>query len=107
MKLTETTCAGGLAQEGDCCGLCNRPVPALTVHHLQPKSEGGQDGPRLELCAPCHKQIHALFDNTTLAREYDSVTKLREEPRVARFLRWVRKQDPGKRVRVYKPARRR
>jgi hypothetical protein len=89
------------------CELCDRQVPVLTTHHLVPRSQGGQDGPRLDLCLPCHKQLHALFDNATLARELDSVEKLLEEPRVKRFVHWVRKQDPAKRVRAFRPFRRR
>lgn len=84
------------------CELCERPVADLTIHHLVPKQKDGKDGPTAEICSACHRQIHALFDNATLARQLNSVAKLKAEPRLAKFLRWVRKQAPGKRVRVYR-----
>ena len=55
---------------------------------------------------PCHRQIHALFDNATLARELNCVERLRDEPRMQRFLAWVRKQDPDRRVKVRGGGRR-
>lgn len=85
---------------GDRCELCARRVPDLTVHHLIPKEEGGAGGETLDVCPACHHQIHALFDNRTLAEELNTVAALLAEPRVSRFVRWVRKQDPGKRVAV-------
>lgn len=70
------------------------------MHHLVPREEGGTGGPMAELCSACHRQIHALFDNRTLARERGSIAALLEEPRVRRFVTWVRRQDPGRRVKV-------
>jgi hypothetical protein len=77
----------------------------VTCHHLVPKDEGGAGGATAELCSACHRQIHALFDNRTLARELASLEALRSEPRIRRFLRWVRRQDPGRRIRVRRPSR--
>lgn len=84
------------------CALCGRDVPALTEHHLKPRSKGrrGEVLPTAMICSACHRQLHALFTNDELAREYDSVEKLRAEPRMARFLRWVRTQDGRTHVRV-------
>lgn len=89
------------------CELCGREVHKLTVHHLVPKQEDGADGPTLEVCSACHRQIHALFDNKTLARELDTLDKLAGHPRMRRFLKWVRKQSPDKRVKVRGSTRRR
>ena len=84
------------------CGLCERDVDALTVHHLVPRSrlKKGDAVPTVSICSACHRQIHALFDNRELADEYNTVERLRDEPRMQRFLRWIRKVDPNKRVRV-------
>jgi hypothetical protein len=92
------------------CELCERETERLTIHHLIPRQtisrqkiprqKKGGDGPRAEICSACHRQIHALFDNTTLARELNCVERLRDEPRMRRFLAWVRKQDPDRRVKV-------
>jgi hypothetical protein len=82
------------------CELCEREIERLTVHHLIPRQTGGGDGPRAEICSACHRQIHVLFDNATLARELNCVERLRDEPRMQRFLAWVRKQRPDRHIKV-------
>ena len=54
------------------CGLCERDVDALTVHHLVPRSrlKKGDPVPTVDICSACHRQIHALFGNRELADEY-------------------------------------
>jgi hypothetical protein len=46
-----------------------------------------------ELCSGCHRQVHALFTNRTLAHELDTVEKLREDPQIQRYLSWAQKQS--------------
>lgn len=87
------------------CALCNRSVERLTLHHLIPKEHDGTHDDTVPLCAPCHKQIHVLFDNKHLAHELNTVDKLRAEPAMARFLRWVRKQDPNRKIRARRSRR--
>jgi len=84
------------------CELCEREVGALTVHHLIPKSraKNGAAIPTVALCAACHRQIHVLFSNHQLARELSSLDALKNHPAVQKFLRWVRKQDANKRIKV-------
>ena len=84
------------------CALCGRDVDKLTEHHLTPRSKlkRGETTPTIYICSACHRQIHALFSNQQLHDEYNSVERLRDEPRMTRFIAWVRKQDPNKRVRV-------
>ncbi|NEP20364.1 MAG: HNH endonuclease [Leptolyngbya sp. SIO4C1] len=88
------------------CQLCDRDCPKLTVHHLIPKQQTKrkkQDiGPTADICAPCHKQVHTLFDNKQLACDLNSIEKLRSRPEVQKFLSWIRKQDPSRRVRTYR-----
>ncbi len=74
------------------CELCERTVDRFTVHHLIPRARGGNHGPTALLCPTCHRQVHAMFSVTTLAEEMYSVELLRRNPRVADFLRWMRKQ---------------
>ena len=82
------------------CELCERAVDRFTVHHLIPRARGGNHGPTARLCPTCHRQVHAMFSVTTLAEEMYSVALLRSNPRVADFLRWMRKQrGAGFRVR--------
>ncbi len=87
------------------CELCGRSVEALTTHHLVPIQKDGRDGPTAELCSACHRQVHSLFDNATLARQLNTLEKLRADDRVQKFVRWVRKQSPNRRIKVRRAAR--
>lgn len=87
------------------CELCGRSVSALTTHHLIPIHKNGRDGPTAEICSACHRQIHTLFDNTTLARELNTLEKLRADEKVRGFVRWVRKQPPDRRIKVRRARR--
>ena len=92
--------------KGEVCELCDRDCPQLTVHHLIPRQYAKRKkldvGPMIDICPPCHKQIHALFDNKRLATELNSAELLRETPELEKFLSWVRKQDPYKHVRTHR-----
>lgn len=84
------------------CALCERAVAALTTHHLVPRArlKKGDAMPTIEICPACHRQLHVLFSLEQLAQQYNTLERLRDEPRMERFLKWVRRQDPNKRVRV-------
>jgi len=86
------------------CQLCDREVPKLTAHHLIPrqtvKRKQAESGPTIDICSPCHRQIHLLYSNLELARQLDTIDKLKSEPKMRKFLAWVRKQDPYKKVRI-------
>jgi 5-methylcytosine-specific restriction enzyme A len=82
------------------CELCHRDVERYTVHHLIPRSRGGKFGPTARLCPTCHRQLHALVSETTLAQELYSVELLRTNPQVNAYLRWVRKHSGTANFRV-------
>lgn len=86
------------------CELCDRTLAKLTVHHLIPrqktKRQKQDPGPTCLICSACHRQIHTLFDNHHLAKELNSLEALKNDPQMAKFLAWVAKQDPEKRVKV-------
>jgi hypothetical protein len=86
------------------CQLSEREIGQLTVHHLIPKQHTKRKkiapSPTIDICYPCHKQIHALFDNKHLARELNTLEKLKDQPQVQKFLTWIKKQTPNKRVTV-------
>ena len=42
----------------------------------------------------CHKQIHAVFTESELAREYASTEALAAHPKIARFVEWIARQPP-------------
>ncbi|MFQ4139357.1 HNH endonuclease [Nodosilinea sp. PGN35] len=85
------------------CQLCDRPVVDLTEHHLVPRQYTRRrhlpTSQTVLLCRPCHRQIHTLFDNATLAKDLNTLEQLQAEPRLQKFVAWVRKQQPHKRVR--------
>ena len=74
------------------CPLCDRGIPPAQrdAHHLIPKSKGGRETAWLHRI--CHRQIHALFTETELQRQYSSVEALKEHPEMSRFLAWVKKK---------------
>lgn len=77
--------------EGDpVCPLCERAIPPSQrdAHHLVPKSRGGRETAWLHRI--CHRQLHALFSETELARRYHRVEDLLAHPEVDRFVRWVK-----------------
>jgi len=50
-----------------------REIERLTVHHLIPrqavKRKKADPGPTVNICFPCHKQIHNLFYNTKFSQK--------------------------------------
>lgn len=71
------------------CPLCGRDIPASQrdAHHLIPKSKGGRVTQYLHRI--CHRQIHALFTESELARHYNTVEALIEHPEMRGFVKWV------------------
>lgn len=87
------------------CPLCEREIPQSQkdAHHLVPKSKGGRHTEFLHRM--CHKQVHALFTETELARQYSTVDALLAHPDVARFVAWVRHKPDDFFERTYKSHR--
>lgn len=88
------------------CQLCRRPIDQLTQHHLIPrqytKRRKQDPGPTIDICLACHKQIHTLFDNVYLARELNTLEKLQQHPKMIKFIAWVHKQNPQKKIRSFR-----
>jgi 5-methylcytosine-specific restriction enzyme A len=86
----------------DVCRLCDREVPRdlITLHHLRPREKGGKAEHRTPLCRPCHKQLHAVFSNATLANSLDRIDLLKTAPELQGFLTWIRKQKPDRNFRT-------
>jgi hypothetical protein len=85
------------------CELCKREVATVTQHHVIPrathKRKKRREGYTQEalnrviwICAPCHKNIHAVLTEKELADEYNTIEKLIAYPAIAKFTIWVRKQ---------------
>jgi 5-methylcytosine-specific restriction endonuclease McrA len=88
------------------CPLCDRPIPPSQqdAHHLVPKSRGGRSTALLHRI--CHRQVHALFSETELARDYASAEALRAHPDVAKFIEWVKTKPPAFMERTRRSGRR-
>jgi 5-methylcytosine-specific restriction endonuclease McrA len=84
------------------CTLCGRHTE-LTFHHLVPRKvhrrnffrkaferEVLQQG--VDLCRLCHKGLHRLYDEMTLAKQLNTLEALRADPAIQRHVHWVRKQ---------------
>ncbi|WP_409294784.1 HNH endonuclease [Peribacillus sp. SCS-26] len=89
------------------CELCGREEVETTVHHLTPKEMGGTFLPSAYLCIPCHKQIHALYTNEELAARLNTIGKLQGDDSIRSFLKWIKKQPPGRMPKIRKAKSRR
>ena len=79
------------------CPLCLRPIPSdvpQSLHHLIPRLKGGTSGRVVLLHHICHKEIHARFTESELARSFHTVEALRASDRLTSFLNWVAKRPP-------------
>ena len=72
------------------CPLCDRVIPnsQRDAHHLVPKSKGGRQTQYLHRI--CHRQIHALFTETELVKQFNSVEALLAHPDIQRFVAWIK-----------------
>lgn len=84
------------------CSLCQRPV-ALTFHHLVPKKvhrrkrfqkayTRDQLNAGIHICRRCHNGIHRLYDEMTLAEQFNTLELLRADEAIQRHVNWVAKQ---------------
>ena len=84
------------------CTLCGRKVP-LTFHHLIPRKvhrrtyfakhyTKEQLAKGIHVCRLCHSGIHNAYDEMTLAKELNTLEKLKRDVQVRRHVEWVRKQ---------------
>lgn len=75
------------------CWLCGRPFETLIQwHHPVPKSKKGRE--TVPVHPICHKAIHTNFPNAELARIGDDPDRLRENPPIAKFVKWVANKPP-------------
>lgn len=94
------------------CELCGRDVGEITTHHLIPRTRhrnrrNKRDFDRtdvktrtIDVCRPCHKNIHATLDNKELERDYNTLDALKAHPDIQRFSQWVAAKPPDAHVRV-------
>jgi Fe-S oxidoreductase len=87
------------------CAICEREE-TLTRHHLIPRTRhhnkrNKKDFDRVTvkaiigMCRPCHSQIHQLFSEKQIERDFNAIEKLRSDPEVTKFAKWIRKRPRG------------
>eukprot|EP01097_Dermamoeba_algensis_P001874 TRINITY_DN1726_c0_g1_i1.p1 TRINITY_DN1726_c0_g1~~TRINITY_DN1726_c0_g1_i1.p1 ORF type:complete len:187 (-),score=48.01 TRINITY_DN1726_c0_g1_i1:165-725(-) len=86
-----------------CCQLCGA-TQRITIHHLIPKlilkrmrNKGKErvDVSKylVEVCRPCHNELHRLWGHGELAKDYQTVEMILEAPEIQPFLAWKRKRE--------------
>lgn len=76
------------------CELCGRTIKT-TEHHLVPKERKKHEdgfGAIAQLCRDCHRKLHATWDNKVLAKDYNTIDKLKAASELQSYLKWIRKQ---------------
>ncbi len=85
------------------CLTCFRYTP-LTKHHLIPKkrhkrkNEIDQDrdlNDVIWICRMCHDGIHDIYDEQTLANQFNTLEKLTRDERLQKHFAWVAKCKKG------------
>ena len=87
-----------------CCELCMREVVETSEHHLIPKTRHKNRKNKksfdreevkvvVDLCQPCHSQIHNLFTEKELERSFNTIDLLKSEERMSKFLVWISKKS--------------
>ena len=84
------------------CALCKGEGTQLTKHHLLPREEGGTVEHIELLCEACHKQIHALYTNKELGVRLNTLEKLKEDSKIKKYIRFIKKQPAGKKIKISK-----
>jgi hypothetical protein len=47
------------------------------------------------ICRPCHSQIHDLFTNKQLEREFNTIELLLAQESVQKWVKWIQKRNVG------------
>jgi hypothetical protein len=90
------------------CALCRRDTNYLTRHHLIPKTryqkikklKPDSNNEVMALCSACHRFVHAMLSEKELEHTYNTIERLLTHPDIHRFVAWIRKKHPDKRVQV-------
>lgn len=55
------------------------------------------------ICRPCHSQIHRLYTEKQLEREFNTIELLKTQPDVQTWIAWIRKRPHvGKELYTFK-----
>lgn len=89
------------------CPLCGRSIPTAQrdAHHLIPKMKGGKV--TVAMHRICHRQVHALFSESELARQFNTPEALLANADIQLFVEWIKNKPDDFFERVRRAARRR
>lgn len=84
------------------CALCQRETH-LTFHHLIPKKMHRRARFRkqlhrdalnagIDICQACHRGVHRLYDEMTLATRLNTLDALQSDEAIRRHCQWVARQ---------------
>lgn len=84
------------------CQLCDQSRD-LQFHHLIPRKLHRRSGFRKRydketlnrgvfLCRICHRGLHKIYDEMTLAKQFDNIQKLKTDLQVQKHIAWSAKQ---------------
>ena len=75
------------------CSICQRLTPPKysEKHHLVPRSKKGTE--TIDVCCNCGDQVHKIFTNKDMDREYNTLEKLLAHSDVQKWVKWVNKQS--------------
>lgn len=75
----------------DICEICGANCK-LTIHHLIPqlkfKKDKYKENKTINICPMCHTTIHALFDESELRDNYNTIDKIKENEEFLKYYRW-------------------
>lgn len=77
--------------EKEYCPICQRHVRTeyMTIHHYQPKSQGGTIEDTIRICKCCHENLHYYIDIDSVPF-YDTVTKLEQHHKYGKYINFIR-----------------
>ena len=98
-----------MTDSGKQCELCGRTliITPLTTHHLIPRTRHkNKKNKRLfsrsevkertvELCTPCHNQIHSRLTSKELERDFNTLESLQLHPEITKFIQWIKDKPDG------------
>ena len=79
------------------CTICEKGTPQKYVekHHLTPCCRKGKGKETKNVCLDCGDQIHQLFTNKELEREYNTLEKLLAHPKIQKWKKWIKNKKFG------------
>jgi hypothetical protein len=97
------------------CLLCDRENLQISKHHLIPRSRHNKRVKRklneemlnlkMNLCRPCHDQIHTVFTEKQLEQLYNDPIKIKFHPEISKFISWIKNKPINFRLKVVRPAK--